>query len=214
MLSTVTFILGVKLPHSGPVSAFATDFKAHLSVGNVRSVNGNAYLAASGGIWQQDRAYINLAGSDSLSSLLVHAQDPVLAEQLLNEAKLLAGKSQGKFVVSPSGFQIYMEICPGEAAPKAGKATKAVSHKDPNAPKRPLNAYMLYSAEQRAHMKQDNPDMSHKDIMRALGEDWKGLSEADKEKYVKMQNEQKAKYEIAMKNYNAPAVETDVISFV
>ena len=58
-------------------------------------------------------------------------------------------------------------------------------------------------------MKQDNPDMSHKDIMRALGEDWKGLSDVDKEKYVKMQNEQKAKYEIAMRNYNAPAAITE-----
>jgi len=218
MLSTVTFVLGVKFSHVGPVSAFATDFKAHLTTGNLKVINGSAYLAVAGGVWQQDRAYVNLADSDSLTALLARGQDPRLSEALLGEAKALAGKSQGKFSTSPLGFQMYMEI--SAAAPvkaRAGGKT-ADAHKDPNAPKRPLNAYMLYSAEQRASLKEERPDLSHKDIMKALGEEWKALSDADKEKYVKMQEAQKAKYKVALETYNkgaAPATEApaDLVSF-
>lgn len=53
---------------------------------------------------------------------------------------------------------------PKEAKPRAAKADKAEkgtkAKKDPNAPKRPLSAYMFFSQDQRATVKEDNPDAS------------------------------------------------------
>lgn len=203
MLSTVTFILGVKLSHTGHASAFVTDYKTHLTTGNLKVVNGSAYLAASAGMWQQDRAYINEGDRDSLAALLSRGQDPELKDKVLGEAKVLVAKSQGKFSLSPLGFQVYMEICPGAPVKtRASSKTTEVAKKDPNAPKRPLNAYMLYSAEKRAGLKEEHPELNHKDIMKALGEEWKGLSDLDKANYLEMQEEQKAKYKLAIDAYN------------
>lgn len=41
---------------------------------------------------------------------------------------------------------------------KAEKVTKTKKAKDPDAPKRPLSAYMFFSQDQRATVKEDNPD--------------------------------------------------------
>lgn len=145
MLSTVTFILGVKLTHSGAVATFSADFKAHLSAGNCKVVNGSCFLVASTGVWQQDRAYVNIADSDSLTTLLARGQDPQLAETITREAKAAAAASQGKFSVAPAGFQLYMEICPGAPVKSRGAGKAEVVKKDPNAPKRPGNSYMIFS---------------------------------------------------------------------
>ena len=40
-----------------------------------------------------------------------------------------------------------------------GKKKAKRAKKDPNAPKRPMNAYMLYANSVRAQVKEDNPDM-------------------------------------------------------
>lgn len=57
-----------------------------------------------------------------------------------------------------------------EAKPRAGKkdtGTKAAkAKKDPNAPKRPLSAYMYYSQSARSTVKEENPEASFGEISR------------------------------------------------
>jgi high mobility group protein B2 len=78
----------------------------------------------------------------------------------------------------------------GGTAGKKGKKQK----KDPNAPKRNMSAYFLYSIEARQSVKEENPDASFGDIARLISEKFKNLSEkerkiwdnkaaADKERY-------------------------------
>lgn len=73
---------------------------------------------------------------------------------------------------------------------KKGKKQK----KDPNAPKRNMSAYFLYSIEARQAVKEENPEASFGDIARLISEKFKNLSEkerkiwdgkaaADKERY-------------------------------
>ena len=49
--------------------------------------------------------------------------------------------------------------------------------KDPNAPKRPMSAYMFFSNDARAEVKKENPDFKITDISKALGVKWGGMSD-------------------------------------
>jgi hypothetical protein len=61
------------------------------------------------------------------------------------------------------------------------KATKsAKGGKDPNAPKRPLSAYMYYSQAQRNATKEAHPDATFGELGKIMGAAWKELSEEDK----------------------------------
>ena len=44
--------------------------------------------------------------------------------------------------------------------PKTAKSPKKGAKKDPNAPKRALSAFMLFSQDKRQKVKEDNPDAS------------------------------------------------------
>ena len=46
-----------------------------------------------------------------------------------------------------------------------GKKKAKRAKKDPNAPKKPMNAYMLYANSMRAQVKEENPDLSVTDVV-------------------------------------------------
>lgn len=52
--------------------------------------------------------------------------------------------------------------------------------KDPNAPKRPLTAYMIFSQEHRQEVREENKDAKIGEISKILGERWKKLSDEEK----------------------------------
>jgi hypothetical protein len=55
---------------------------------------------------------------------------------------------------------------------------KKKQKKDPNAPKRPQSAFLLFSNSERANVRADNPEFKLADIGRELGVRWKALSES------------------------------------
>lgn len=57
--------------------------------------------------------------------------------------------------------------------------------KDPNAPKRPLSAYMLWLNANRDKIRSDSPGMSVTDVSKKAGELWKGMSKEKKEVGIK-----------------------------
>jgi len=62
--------------------------------------------------------------------------------------------------------------------PKAVKGGKA--GKDPNAPKRPLSAYMYYSQAQRNATKEANPEATFGELGKIMGAAWKSMSDDQK----------------------------------
>ena len=91
-----------------------------------------------------------------------------------------------------------------EPEPKKGKKAKA--KKDPNAPKKALSAFILFSnakrAEVTAELKAANPDMKGvAEVGKKLGEMWKALSDAEKEPFNKMAAGDKERYAKAMEDY-------------
>lgn len=84
-----------------------------------------------------------------------------------------------------------------------GKVSKTKSQKtkerDPNLPKRPTNAYLLFCEETKEQIKQSG---SH-DVTKALAEAWKLLNEEERKPYYKLYNEDRERYQKEMKIYNA-----------
>ncbi|KAJ3202730.1 Non-histone chromosomal protein 6 [Entophlyctis luteolus] len=97
--------------------------------------------------------------------------------------------------------------------PKAEKTTRAAkaakekpakaprAKKDKNAPKKALSAYLIFANENRARVRAANPDASFGQVGKLLGHEWKEISEAEKQKYVALQEKEKAKYTKAMADY-------------
>ncbi|GKY96421.1 hypothetical protein MPSEU_000601600 [Mayamaea pseudoterrestris] len=83
-------------------------------------------------------------------------------------------------------------------------AKKTKKKKDPNAPKRPMSAYMFFTNENRGRIKEENPDAEFGQLGKLAGAEWKSLSSEDKEKYDVMATADKERYKEAMKDYTQP----------
>ncbi|KAJ3093732.1 Non-histone chromosomal protein 6 [Phlyctochytrium planicorne] len=94
--------------------------------------------------------------------------------------------------------------------PKA-KSSRAVAKKkkDPNAPKKPMSPYLIWSNENRARIKEENPEAGFADIGKLLGAEWKKVTDSEKEAYKKMAEKDKARYEKEQKSYKPPAAEEE-----
>lgn len=76
-------------------------------------------------------------------------------------------------------------VAPDEAEGQAKKISKRQKKlmkqaRDPDAPKRPPNAYLLFQNEVRADMKERFPELAYRDLLGKIADAWKGLSEEDK----------------------------------
>lgn len=85
------------------------------------------------------------------------------------------------------------------------KPSEGKKGKDPNAPKRPLSAYMLWLNANRDKIRSDSPGMSVTDVSKKAGELWKGMSKEKKEEWDRKAEEAKKDYEKAMKDYSEGA---------
>eukprot|EP00980_Cylindrotheca_fusiformis_P001792 scaffold406_cov57-Cylindrotheca_fusiformis.AAC.16 len=113
-----------------------------------------------------------------------------LKEESLKEVSQEALKNPLKFASVIDDFVFTEE-------PKRKKAKK-----DPNAPKRNMSAYFLYSIAARPKMKEDHPEASFGQIARLLSESFKQLSSKEKEKWDAKALEDKERYEKEMAEYN------------
>ena len=82
--------------------------------------------------------------------------------------------------------------------PVSGKAKKT---KDPNAPRRGMTAFMLFSNDNRAKIKESKPDATFGEIGRLVGEAWKALTDKQREVYTKRAEADKQRYTSEMETY-------------
>ena len=80
---------------------------------------------------------------------------------------------------------------------------KKKAKKDPNAPKRNMSAYFLYSMYARPQVKKDSPEASFGEIARLISEQFKKLSDKERKKWDKKAAEDKERYQKEMAAYNA-----------
>merc|ERR1719251_525483 len=73
--------------------------------------------------------------------------------------------------------------------------------KDPNAPKKPLSAYFLFSQEERLKVKAENPDYSITEVAKELGKRWATLNPDIKTVYEQRYQDARRVYETEMNTY-------------
>ncbi|KAL3314355.1 High mobility group [Cichlidogyrus casuarinus] len=95
-------------------------------------------------------------------------------------------------------YEREMESYTPVGSPKKGKQKK---EKDPNAPKRAMPAFFLFSNDERPKVKGEHPDWAVSEVAKELGERWKVCK--NKAKYEQQAAQEKARYEKEMKNYKS-----------
>jgi len=70
------------------------------------------------------------------------------------------------------------------AVKKSEKIPRTKGKKNPNAPKRPLSAYMFFSQDWRERIKNENPEAGFGEIGKLLGAKWKEMDDEDKKPYA------------------------------
>lgn len=88
-------------------------------------------------------------------------------------------------------------------ATPSSKKKISKGRKDPDAPKRPLSAFMFYGIDRRPKLKEEQPDMPFGEIGKTLGAEWKQMPENEKKPYEKKAAEAKKAYEKEMAKYKA-----------
>mmetsp|Transcript_9082 Transcript_9082/g.17117 ORF Transcript_9082/g.17117 Transcript_9082/m.17117 type:complete len:100 (+) Transcript_9082:1095-1394(+) len=77
--------------------------------------------------------------------------------------------------------------------------TKKRKKKDPNAPKRNMSAYFLYSQEMRSVIKEEHPDASFGETAKLISARFKELSAAERKKYDDLALADKERYQREMR---------------
>jgi hypothetical protein len=75
--------------------------------------------------------------------------------------------------------EIFKDLSKQRAPPESQQ--KAKVKKDPNAPRKPLSGYMLFSVDMRDKVREKHPQISQQDVSRELGVLWKAISEKEKQ---------------------------------
>lgn len=92
----------------------------------------------------------------------------------------------------------------GNAKPKKVKQIK-----DPNAPKRPHSAFLLYCAEHRPKLRQEFPGARIGDMAKKLGQNWANVDAKTKQYFEELSNQQKRRYAKEKEEYKASLASGD-----
>jgi hypothetical protein len=73
--------------------------------------------------------------------------------------------------------------------------------KDKNAPKRAISAFFFYQKTRREPLKTEQKELSNKELISKMSEEWKNLSEEQRQPYHRMAEQDKVRYENDKKQY-------------
>ena len=75
--------------------------------------------------------------------------------------------------------------------------------KEPGAPKKCSTAFLFFANQQRPILRESQPELKHGDILKALGEEWRNMSEVQKEPFEKAAREDRNRYDREMEAWRA-----------
>ena len=129
-------------------------------------------------------------------STLLGNEWKALSDKEKKKYKDLAVKAKEQYA---KDLQDYTEKH-GEPEVKATRRTKrgkkaAEKANEEGKPKRPLTAFFLFLGERRKTIKEENPDLANKDIVKKMGKEWNEMEQKDKKKFEAMVKKNKTAYE-------------------
>ncbi|KAE8209580.1 hypothetical protein CF327_g6452 [Tilletia walkeri] len=86
---------------------------------------------------------------------------------------------------------------------KGRRSKKDKKERDPNAPKRPPSAYILFQNDVRDTTRREMPDMSYTGVLGKISTMWKLLSEEERNAYTEKRKRLMAEYTVIKKQYHA-----------
>lgn len=89
--------------------------------------------------------------------------------------------------------------------PQSDKAQKK-KRKDPNAPKRASNAYMVFCKDNRSRLKETRPDLQFGRIGATLGDMWRNMSPEEKKPYEDKAANDRERYKKEMVGYQSESM--------
>jgi len=110
----------------------------------------------------------------------------------------------GQTIVRQVGGQVQQVVQQPQKVVAANTGNSKVNQKpikDPNAPKKPLSAYFLFSQEERLKVKAENPDYSITEVAKELGKRWATLDPTIKNSYEQRYQDARKVYESEMNTY-------------
>ena len=87
------------------------------------------------------------------------------------------------------------------------KRKKAIA--DPNAPKKPLSGYQMYLKDKSAELRAQNPEVDAKKVFTLVAEEWKKLSQSEKDVFNDRSSLLKEEYKSVLAQYNENKVVSD-----
>ena len=120
--------------------------------------------------------------------------------------KPIAKSPTKKAAKSPSRAKAPLKKMAKGNVEKKEKETKALvllakRKRDPNAPKRPMTAFMYFAREERPKVMKDNPNFSVPEIGKELGARWRKLEDNERAKFDALAAKDMARYQAQMKKY-------------
>jgi hypothetical protein len=106
-----------------------------------------------------------------------------------------AAKGGNKCLECGGGIRTPGEDYCSKHRKKASSAKKPTKKGKEDKPKKARSAYLIFSAEKREEVKEENPDMKSSEIMSELGRLWKELDDDEKEEWKEKAAEEKAEIE-------------------
>lgn len=153
----------------------------------------------------------NLSGCNVLGIYLTEKMAKVAAieyvekqENIVFKKKVMKGEEKKKLMYLENSKEegkssVFMTEVYFEMPKSVG--VKSKKSKDPNAPKKGMSAFMIFSNEYRNKVKSENPECSFGEVGKKVGEAWKALSDEQKQVYVKKAEEDKKRYESELQTY-------------
>jgi hypothetical protein len=96
-------------------------------------------------------------------------------------------------LVQDEEMDVLQDDAYGAEEPAAVAKTKRLK-KDPNAPKKPLNAYMVYMAHRHRELREADPPVPAGSLSKQVVEEWNAMGEAEREPFVEISNANKERY--------------------
>ncbi|KAL7409254.1 hypothetical protein BDY24DRAFT_224799 [Mrakia frigida] len=141
---------------------------------------------------QACRTFANVSG---------HDQDPAALAAVIAGIKA-SGISLGGLGATPGRKGPAPKTAEQEArADKKRKRAEKKAAKDPNAPKRPASAYLMYQNEVREHYKDLHPKVAYQEVLKLIGDSWKTLAEDQKKVYLDRASDSMDEYKKEAEGY-------------
>jgi transposase-like protein len=183
----------------------------------VNQYGGNNIVTTVQGGVQQQMIVTNTAGGSTIPSfgssfsgntdgtyyIQGGQQGQVLNAVVDNTGQVLnySTNASGQTIVRQVGGQVQQVQVQQQKVVTGNSKVNSKPIKDPNAPKKPLSAYFLFSQEERLKVKAENPDYSITEVAKELGKRWATLQPDIKNSYEQRYQDARRVYESEMNNY-------------